>query len=78
VIDLNCNEFVELVTAFLEGTLDAGTERRVVDHLAGCDGCERYLDQIRQTVRTAGDLPAERLSPEARDALLRAFRNWAD
>jgi anti-sigma factor RsiW len=75
VIDLNCNEFVELVTAFLEGALDTATERRLVDHLANCGGCERYLDQFRQTIGALGHLPPDNLSDEARDALLTAFRN---
>jgi anti-sigma factor RsiW len=73
---MNCNEFVELVTAFLDGALDAETEGRFVDHVAICDGCDRYLDQIRQTIRTVGELSPESLSGAARDTLLSAFRNW--
>ena len=73
---MNCDEFVELVTAHLEGTLDDATERRVVEHLAECDGCARYLDQIRHAVRTLADAPAESLSGQARDRLLAAFRDF--
>jgi hypothetical protein len=73
---MNCDEFVELVTAFLEHTLDAGTESRFVDHLSMCDGCERYLDQFRRTISALGELPAESLSPRARAELLDAFRSW--
>jgi hypothetical protein len=75
VSDLNCDEFVELVTEFLDHALDAESERRFVDHLALCDGCERYLEQFRQTIRTLGELPPEGLSPQARAALLSAFRD---
>jgi predicted anti-sigma-YlaC factor YlaD len=71
---MDCVEFVELVTAYLEGALDAETEQRVVDHMALCDGCERYLDQSRDTVRRLGDLPPQNLSNDARHALLAAFR----
>jgi anti-sigma factor RsiW len=74
--ELKCEEFVELVTDFLDGALDSDTERRFVDHLAGCDGCDRYLDQMRETTRTLGSLPPETLSDEARDSLLSAFRDW--
>jgi anti-sigma factor RsiW len=74
--DLNCDEFVELVTAYLEGGLDQDTERRFVEHLAVCDGCDRYLDQIRVTVQTLGQLPADSLSDSGRDRLLAAFRDW--
>jgi len=73
---VNCDEFVELVTAYLEGALSAETEQRFVEHLAECDGCDRYLDQIRATVDALGRLPVQRLAPEARDRLLAAFRDW--
>jgi hypothetical protein len=75
VSDLDCDEFVELVTAYLDGALDAQTHRRVTDHLAGCDGCDRYLEQMRRTIRTLGHLPADELAEPARSALLAAFRN---
>jgi anti-sigma factor RsiW len=73
---VNCDEFVELVTAYLEGALDLTTEQRFVAHLAECSGCDRYLDQIRRTIAELGRLPAESLAPEARDRLLDAFRGW--
>jgi anti-sigma factor RsiW len=75
VSDLDCSEFVELVTSFLDGALEPADRRRFAAHLAECDGCERYLDQVRRTIRALGDLPAERLPPQARDALLAALRN---
>jgi anti-sigma factor RsiW len=73
---MNCDEFVELVTAYLEGGLDPVTERRFVEHLAECVGCDRYLGQIRATVAALGHLPAESLAPRARADLLSAFRDW--
>lgn len=73
---MNCDEFVELVTAFLDDALDPGTEARFIEHLALCEGCERYLDQFRATIDELGHLPPETLSPETRDALLGAFRDW--
>jgi anti-sigma factor RsiW len=72
-----CQEFVELVSDYLEGALDRRTRRRVEAHLAGCDGCEAYLEQIRATVATAGSLREQRLAPETRAALLALFRGWA-
>ena len=74
---MTCAEFVELVTAYLEGALDRDTEQRFVEHIAICDGCDRYLQQIRETVAQLGRLPSEEsLSGEARDRLLTAFRSW--
>ena len=72
--DLDCQEFVEQVTSFLEGGLEPTDEQRFIDHLALCDGCDRYLDQVRQTVHKLRDLPAEALSPENRANLLNTYR----
>jgi anti-sigma factor RsiW len=73
---MNCDEFVELVTDFLEGALPEADEARFVEHLTACDGCETYLGQFRQTIGTLGTLPAESISGEARDKLLAAFRGF--
>jgi anti-sigma factor RsiW len=73
---VDCNAFVELVTAYLEGTLDPDTEQRFVAHLAECDGCDRYLEQIRTTMRALGRPPAESLTEPTRDRLHAAFRDW--
>jgi hypothetical protein len=70
---MSCNELVELVTDFLEGALDLETERRFVDHLASCDGCDRYLDQVRETIVVVAGQPSEPLPDETRAALLAAF-----
>jgi anti-sigma factor RsiW len=57
VIALECRTIVELASDYLDGDLDADRHHRVVAHLAGCGGCERYVDQVRQTVRLVGRLP---------------------
>jgi anti-sigma factor RsiW len=75
VSDLSCAEFVEEITDLLEGTLDDDARRRLVDHLPTCDGCARYLDQFRQSIRAIGQLPAQNLPAPARDALRATFRN---
>ncbi len=73
--DLSCQEFVELVTDYFEGVLDADTRARFDQHRALCPGCETYLDQIRDTVSRLGDLPVESLSDEMQATLLAAFRD---
>ncbi len=73
---MNCDEFVELVTAFLDGALDPPTEQRFIEHLAECEGCETYLAQFRQTIQTLGELPADTLTGPTRDRLLAAFRDF--
>ena len=72
---LDCDEFVELVTAYLEDALDPADRQRVLDHLDLCDGCSTYLEQIRATVRAVGDLPEPGGLPDpGRQRLLDAFR----
>lgn len=73
--DLDCREFVELVTSYLEGSMDAQAEQDFVDHLALCDGCERYLDQMRRTSELLAGLPGDSVATDARAALLDAFRS---
>jgi anti-sigma factor RsiW len=58
---LDCRTVVEIASDYIDGDLDADRHHRVVAHLAGCDGCERYVDQVRQTVRLVGRL--QRVAP---------------
>lgn len=76
--EITCAEFVELVTGYLDGALDRRTRRRFEAHVAACEGCEAYLEQIRTTVAVTGSLREEPLAPEARAALLRLFRSWRE
>lgn len=75
-VELTCRELVELVTDYFENALPARELLRVEQHLAACDGCERYVAQMRQTVQTLGALKQEDLSPEAQAKLLDVFRDW--
>lgn len=77
VADIPCRELVELVTDYLEDRLPPQARARFEVHLAECEYCETYLEQMRQTIRVLGRLPEESLSAEARDALLGAFRDWS-
>jgi len=75
-VPLVCQELVELVTAYLEGVLPAAERARFDEHIAACDACTRYLEQMRVTISALGHLPPESLSPEAERDLLAAFRDW--
>jgi anti-sigma factor RsiW len=73
---MSCQELVELVTAYLEDSLSQDERRRFEDHLAECGTCQVYLEQVRATIRLAGRVTTEDLSPEAERDLLAAFRSW--
>ena len=74
---MDCQELVELVTEYLEDRLSPRDRARFEAHLADCEACRAYVEQFRRTIRALGRLPEESLSPEARDALLAAFRGWS-
>lgn len=73
---LTCQEAVELVTAYLEGTLLPEMEARFKRHLDTCSGCTLYVDQMRQTLHTLRQLADETLSGEEQRELLQLFRDW--
>jgi anti-sigma factor RsiW len=72
---LVCREFVELVTEYLEGTLPEPERARFEAHLAECDGCEGYLEDMRRLVGSLHEVAEPPPDPETREALLRAFRD---
>jgi anti-sigma factor RsiW len=73
---LSCQELVELVTEYLEGALDERDLRAFEGHLAACDGCTEYVEQLRTTIRLVGSLTPNDLTQDAETALLQAFRDW--
>ena len=73
---MSCRELVELVTDYLEGALPPPERVRFEAHLALCDGCEHYLEQMRSTIALVGSLSEESVRPEMQQRLLDAFRDW--
>jgi anti-sigma factor RsiW len=74
--DLSCVELVELVTDYLEGVLPPTERSRFEAHLADCDGCVNYIDQMRTTIEVTGRLRVDDLSAEVQADLVSAFRAW--
>ncbi len=75
--ELTCAEIVELVTDYLEERLSVFDTERFEEHLAFCDGCQGYLEQMRATIVAAGRLREEDLPSELQERLLEAFRSWS-
>jgi anti-sigma factor RsiW len=76
--DMHCDEFVELVTAYLDGALDPVDLDRMMAHLSLCDGCSQYLQQFRSTIDLLVELPAAPIDPQLRSALVAAFRDRSE
>lgn len=47
---ISCADAVELVTDYLESALGASDLADFETHLGLCEGCQVFVDQIRQTV----------------------------
>jgi anti-sigma factor RsiW len=73
---LVCQEIVELITDYLEGSLSRAQRRRFDAHLAGCPNCTEYLAQMRATIRATGRLRSEDLTPDMRDEFTALYRAW--
>jgi predicted anti-sigma-YlaC factor YlaD len=75
--DLLCEEFVQVVTAYLEDALPGDMQARVDEHLAGCLGCRNLLTQWRTVIDLAGqltDADVDSADELTRDRLLSLFR----
>lgn len=73
---LDCNELVELVTDYLDETLDLDIRARFDAHLLDCDGCDNYLQQFRITIGAVGSIGNAEMAPEFRAQLVDAFKGW--
>ena len=74
--ELVCQQMVELVTDYLEGALPDPDRQRLERHLAGCPHCTEYLAQMRETIRLAGRVTLEDLTPGMRTDLTDVYRRW--
>ena len=74
--DLPCNQFVELVTDYLEGALDDERRHLVEGHLEICSGCRTVLAQWHEILVLTGYLDEhdiDDLDPAVRHELVTAF-----
>jgi anti-sigma factor RsiW len=73
---LVCRDAVELMSDYLDGSLSRRDRQRLERHLAGCDNCGAYLEQLRSSIEASGRLGPEVLDPEALDALTDVYRKF--
>ena len=75
--DIDCQDFVELVTAYLDDAMPANERARIDRHLATCPGCAAALAQWRTVIDLAGRLTetdVESMDPAVRSRLMAVFR----
>ena len=76
--EMPCRDLVEVVTLYLDGGLDDTDRRRFEQHLAECEDCDAYVEQIRATIagtERSGARGAP-LPAALREDVRRAFRGW--
>jgi anti-sigma factor RsiW len=74
--ELDCREMVEAVTDYLEGAMAPDERRQFDQHLAACEGCQVYLEQMRTVIHVVGRPAVDAVPAETMAGLLRAFRDW--
>ncbi|MCU1364744.1 MAG: anti-sigma factor [Ilumatobacteraceae bacterium] len=82
--DIECQQFVELITDYLEGALPRGLVKAVDRHIAACPDCTEYLAQMRRTIQITGHIdgqikgepPPPTVPDEMLDALQKAFEEF--
>ncbi len=74
--EMACQALVEIVKEYLDGALPDGVRALFGAYLQECEGCRRYLDQMRTMIRLTGTLTEETLDPGAKKQLLRLFHDW--
>jgi anti-sigma factor RsiW len=73
---VTCQELTEVLTDYLEGTMAPEDAARLEAHLALCEGCVYYVEQMRTTIRTVRALRPEDVEATVPDDVLAAFRAW--
>lgn len=73
---LVCRQAVELMSDYLEGSLSRRDRRRLEKHLAACEACSAYLEQLRETIAASGSVVPEQLPPEMLETLTDLFRRY--
>jgi predicted anti-sigma-YlaC factor YlaD len=71
---LVCREFVQLISDYLDGSLPEDERRRFQAHLAECDGCGGYLDDVALIVGSLHEVTLPAPDAHTRETLVRAFR----
>ncbi len=75
--DIDCQDFVELITDYLEGVVPADVRVRIDHHLTICPGCAAALAQWKTVIDMTGhlgDAEVSAVDPDTRAELLEAFR----
>jgi hypothetical protein len=78
LLRISCADALELMTDHLEGALSEADAARMRAHLAGCQPCNVFLDQLRATITVVHEAGRDRhefaADPGRIDSLVDLFR----
>ncbi len=74
--EIICQQWVEIVTDYLDGALPPKLQHAAERHLAACPHCREYLEQMRRTIALSGRLHDEEVPADVVDALANAFAEY--
>ena len=66
---LTCQEVVNLLVEYLDGTLDAQTARELERHLEGCVTCHNFIKTYKATAAWVKEITYEEIPDEFKDRL---------
>ena len=75
---LVCRDALELFSAYIDNTLSRRDRRRYERHLAMCDACNAYLEQVRASIIAARIVDPDDLDPEVLEGLVDLFEKYRD
>jgi anti-sigma factor RsiW len=63
---------------YVDGTLSRRQRRRLEAHLAECDACTAYLEQLRVTIRASAVVNVDDVDPEVLESLVELFERYQE
>jgi anti-sigma factor RsiW len=73
---ISCKDITELITDYVEGVMPFTDRMSFRMHIAMCPPCKRYVEQMKLTVETTGQLPSEPLPEHVESELMTIFKDW--
>lgn len=72
---MNCNTCRYELSQCLDGRLPSGSRATVMQHVAACEACARFWDELQAAQKLVLDLPRQRTSSSFRDQLWDRIRS---
>jgi anti-sigma factor RsiW len=73
---LVCQQAVQLMSDYVDGALSRRDRRRLEAHLAGCDACQAYLEQLRVTIGASSVVSVDDVDPVVLESLVDLFERY--